>query len=91
MEQFTPPDATVNHWFSYEELNHRLVTFSYNGTDASSKPCQVNISEKKLGGQAIQNWNFIHLLLAPITMHDRINDASDPYWQMFLILKNITN
>ena len=26
-------------WFTYEELNQRLMTFHYHGTDIISKPC----------------------------------------------------
>lgn len=78
---------TVKQWFSIEELNHRINTFHYLGSDACSKPCPLALNGGKLGGQAIQNWNFIRLL--PIIMHDRIRHARDPHWLMFLLLRDI--
>ena len=79
--------TTVKQWFHIDELNHRLSTLHYLGSDATSKPCLVAVSGEKLGGQAIQNWNFIRLL--PIIMHDRICNTDDPYWHMFLLLRDI--
>ena len=74
-------------WFTYEELNQRLMTFQYHGTDTRSKPCQVNVNGEKLGGQAIQNWSLLRLL--PVIIHDRIKNPGDPFWQQFLLLHDI--
>lgn len=68
-------------------LNQRLTTFHYLGADASSKPCQVNVNGDKLSGQAAENWSFIRLL--PIIVHDKIMNASDQFWQQFLLLHDI--
>ena len=74
-------------WFTYEELNQRLMTFHYLGTDTRSKPCQVNVNGDKLGGQAVQNWSLLRLL--PVIIHDRIKNPGDPFWQQFLLLHDI--
>lgn len=74
-------------WLTYDILNHRLTTFHYLGTDARSKPCQVNVSGDKLGGQAVQNWSLIRLL--PVIVHDKIKNPDDAVWQQFLVLHDI--
>lgn len=75
-------------WLTYAELNQCIIMFPYCGTDAASKPCQVNTAGTKLGGQATQNWCLIRLL--PVILYDKIVDAHDPVWQLFLLLCNIT-
>ena len=77
----------VKGWFTYAELNQRIIMFDYLGADAASKPSQVNVTGNKLGGQATQNWCLIRLL--PVILSDLIKDAGDPYWQLFLLLHDI--
>ncbi|XP_046709098.1 uncharacterized protein LOC124388478 isoform X1 [Silurus meridionalis] len=44
-----------NKWFTYPILNRRIRQFKYNGSDAFTKPCELNSHGAKLAGQAIQN------------------------------------
>lgn len=79
--------AREKKWFTYSELNQRLDSFHYLDTDASSKPCHVNVKGDKLGGKAVQNWCLIRLLF--VIVSDKIQDANDPVWQQFLLLHDI--
>lgn len=74
-------------WFTYAELNQRIIMFTYVGADAASKPCQVNVTGNRLGGQATQNWCLIRLL--PVIISDVIKNEDDPVWQLFLLLHDI--
>lgn len=74
-------------WLTYAELNHHINVFPYLGTDASSKPCQVSVAGDKLGGQAVQNWCLIRLLA--VVIHDKIKNADEPVWQLYLLLHDI--
>lgn len=80
---------TEKKWLTYRELNHRVIMFPYLNTDASSKPCQVSVTGDKLGGQAVQNWCLIRLL--PVIIDDRIKNADEPVWQLFLLLHDIVD
>ncbi|CAM1294702.1 Uncharacterised protein g1088 [Pycnogonum litorale] len=74
-------------WFTYTELNRRILQFKYLGSDRNNQPCEVNIHGDKLGGQAIQNWCLVRLL--PILIADKIDEPEDPVWQIFLQLRDI--
>lgn len=81
--------VNVKGWLTYAELNQRINLFPYLGTDAASKPCQVNVSGGRLGGQAAQNWCLIRLL--PVIICDVVGteNEDDPVWQLFLLLHDI--
>ena len=74
-------------WFTYGQLNKRITQFQYMGSDRNNKPCEVNTSSGRVGGQAVQNWCLIRVL--PIILHDLIKDKDDDVWQLFLQLKSI--
>jgi hypothetical protein len=77
----------VKHWFSYKYLNHQIATFQFKGSEAASKPKQVNESGKKLNGHAAQNWSFLRLF--PLFVFRKISDTDDVVWQLCLQLKKI--
>lgn len=79
----------VKGWFKYAELNQRIIMFTYVGAYAASKPCQVNVTGNRLGGQATQNWCLIRLL--PVIISDVIKNEDDPVWQLFLLLHDSGN
>ncbi|CAI5685968.1 unnamed protein product [Oreochromis niloticus] len=79
----------TNKWFTYPILNRRIKQFKYKETDASSKPCEVSPKTLKLGGQAVQNWNFLRLL--PLIIGDRVQNSQDDVWQLTLQLKDIVD
>ena len=76
-------------WFTYSTLNRRIKQFKYCGSDASTKPSEVNPTAYKLSGQAIQNWNFLRLL--PLIIGDRVRDTADDVWQLTMQLKDIVD
>ncbi|KAE8749793.1 hypothetical protein FOCC_FOCC003531 [Frankliniella occidentalis] len=85
-------------WFSYAQLNSRIKKFRYVGQDSGNKPAPVKPSSvkddgtpnsPKLGGHAVQNWTLLRLL--PFIIEDRIIDKEDEFWQLFLLLKAITD
>ncbi|KAG1673612.1 Zinc finger protein ZXDC [Nymphon striatum] len=74
-------------WFTYSELNRRILHFKYLGSDKNNGLCEVNLNGEKLGGQAVQNWYFLRFL--PLIIGYKISEPADPVWQMFLQLKYI--
>ncbi|KAG1672406.1 Zinc finger protein ZXDC [Nymphon striatum] len=74
-------------WFTYSELNRRILHFKYLGSDKNNGLCEVNLNGEKLGGQAVQNWYFLRFL--PLIIGYKISEPADPVWQMFLQLKDI--
>ncbi|KAG1647302.1 hypothetical protein GQR58_030704 [Nymphon striatum] len=74
-------------WFTYSELNRRILHFKYLGSDKNNGLCEVNLNGEKLGGQAVQNWYFSRFL--PLIIGYKISEPADPVWQMFLQLKDI--
>jgi len=46
------------NWFTYDELNHRIQAWPYDGTDKLDAPAPVLGSSDKLRGNAVQNWVF---------------------------------
>lgn len=76
----------VKKWFTYTQLNRRIMQFVYQGSDASSSPCQVSEKGKKIGGQAAENWCLLRLL--PVIIGDKI-DPQDPTWQLVISLKEL--
>lgn len=75
-------------WFTYSNVNRRIIQFKYDGSGASTKPCEVDSHAAKLSGQAIQNWT---LRLLPLLIGDREKDATDNVWQLTLQLKDIVD
>lgn len=83
----------INHmvnqlkWFSYEYLNRRVLQFKYTGDDAAAKPVPINPQGRRLGGQAAQNWCMLRLL--PLLIGEKLSDADQEVWQLYLLLKKI--
>lgn len=75
-------------WFSYHHLNATIqFKFKYNACDQRNKPAPMNISGKKLGGQALQNYTL--LLLLPIMVGDKVQDATNEMWRLLLTLQQV--
>jgi hypothetical protein len=75
-----------NGWFSLKTLNKLIKKFPYSAQDLRNKPAKVKSS--KVGGHAVQNWTLLRYL--PLILgKQRILDTSDPYWMLYLNLKEI--
>ncbi|CAN7999366.1 unnamed protein product, partial [Ixodes hexagonus] len=75
-------------WFSYHHLNVTIQSkFKYNACDRANKPAPVSINGRRLGGQALQNCTL--LLLLPIMVGDKVQDASNEMWRLLLTLQEI--
>jgi len=77
----------VLKWFSLGYLNRRIRQFAYIGEDAANKPSPVNLEGDRLGGHAVQNWCLFRMLT--LLVGDKIKDASEEVWQLYLLLKCI--
>ncbi|XP_052130801.1 uncharacterized protein LOC113210708 [Frankliniella occidentalis] len=73
-------------WFTLNGLNKLIQKFKYSSHDIKNKPVKVRAT--KLGGHAVQNWTLFRLFPF-IIGKDRILDASDSHWQLYLSLKEI--
>lgn len=73
-------------WFTYEYLNHIIITFNYSGTDTRNRPNQLNGG--KITGHAAQNWCLLRLL--PVFIGHKITNTNDPTWNLFLQLRSIS-
>lgn len=74
-------------YFDMKVLNRRIIQFKCKGRDAHDPPKPFK-SMDKLNGNAVQNWSLVRLL--PLMIGDLIIDKNDPVWQLFLLLKEIT-
>jgi len=82
--------VTVGKHFTYGQLNRTISQFTYQGSDANNKPCEVKPNSEKLGGHAAQNWCLLRLF--PILVGDRIkNPLDDEVWQLCLKLREIVD
>ncbi|XP_052126416.1 uncharacterized protein LOC113206767 [Frankliniella occidentalis] len=73
-------------WFTIRGLNKLIQKFKYSPQDIKNKPVKVRAS--KLGGHAVQNWTLLRLF--PLIIgKERILDAADSHWQLYLKLKEI--
>ncbi len=82
--------VTVGKHFTYGQLNRTISQFTYLGSDANNKPCEVKTDGEKLGGHAAQNWCLLRLF--PILIGDRIkNPLDDEVWQLCLKLREIVD
>jgi len=74
-------------WFSLYYLNRCIRQFAYIGEDAANKPSPVNLKSDRLGGHAAQNWCLLRMLM--LLVGDKVNDANEEVWQLYLLLKYI--
>jgi hypothetical protein len=74
-------------WFTYDLLNSRIKQFPYQGSDAKSKPCEVQLSGLRLGGQAAENWTLPRLF--GLITDGLVKDVADPVWQLYLNLCDV--
>lgn len=82
--------VTVGKHFTYGQLNRTISQFTYLGSDANNKPCEVKTNAEKLGGHAAQNWCLLRLF--PLLVGDRIkNPLDDEVWQLCLKLREIVD
>lgn len=54
--------VTVDKQFTYQELNQRVIQFTYFHSDANGKPVEVAPGRDKLSGHAVQNWCLLRML-----------------------------
>jgi hypothetical protein len=76
--------------FSYDYINRRLEQVRFRGADAGDPPHTIANKCYKLAGHAVQNWNFLRFM--PLLVGFKINTllgATDPVWQMVLLLIEI--
>lgn len=74
-------------WFDLETLNRRIKAFKCKGSDARDAPTVIK-SLDHMSGNAVEMWNLLRLL--PFIIGDLIEDEDDPMWQLYLLLKEIT-
>jgi hypothetical protein len=79
-------ELVAANWFTYESLQRHIRHFQCTGPDMNNKPSEA-VSEKKLSGHAVQNWTLVRLL--PFILQDKIQDPSNEYWQLYLLLKKV--
>jgi hypothetical protein len=82
----------VNHfisenWFSCAYFNRALSKFRFKGHDNSDRPCPFISGCDKLGGHAVQNWNFLRFF--PIIVANKMKDCRSEAWQLVLLLQKI--
>lgn len=54
--------------FPINQINNNMSKFSFGIVENKDKPAAVSIKHKKLGGHAIQNWNYLRFF--PVTFFD---------------------
>ncbi|KAE8738379.1 hypothetical protein FOCC_FOCC016141 [Frankliniella occidentalis] len=78
--------SQVNKWFTLDILNHRIRTFTCEGSDKNDAPTPLK-SFDSLGGNASENWTLLRVL--PFLIGDFIQDKEDEMWCLYLQLKEI--
>jgi len=64
----------------------RLLEQAYQA-DAANKPSPINLKGDCLGGHAVQNWCLLRMLT--LLVGDKVNDANEEVWRLYLLLKCI--
>jgi hypothetical protein len=68
-------------------INQRIRKFPFEGSDAASRPCMLKADCKKLGGNAVQNWNMLRFIT--VLIGDKIDHTND-VWVLVLIMREMT-
>ncbi|XP_048258956.1 uncharacterized protein LOC125384259 [Haliotis rufescens] len=87
MKLVTDYFVITKRWFTYDQLNKRLIGFPYTGYDALDKPCAVNPTSDRMPGHAVQNWVFIRLFSLFVGKY--VADTEVRVWAFFLLIKKL--
>lgn len=80
--------VSVGKHFSYVQLYRSISQLKLQGSDTSSRPCEVKSDGERLVGSAAQNWCLLRLL--SVLVGNRIkNPLEDKAWQLCLKLREI--